>query len=652
MSKPVLWFRWRSFLAYGGAFFLTGLGWLLFKHLQLTHLTGLKLLARVLHREDGDFSAWEVLALYGSDVGWGLLLIPMLAGLLAAQRRLPDLRPLLVLMLLAYVMLLHADMAAFANVSTLLSWDMIGEALAWARTDPDVIQYYVTPRTWLKILASTVGLLLMLLWLDRGSWRWPQRLDKTSTVWAGLALALGMSMAVLLALLQPVSAYPQSSAALAQALMAMAPDLQAGQYRGHSQAQLQQAFCKEVGAPCPGKTSPPPPAVPPGESRDVILFIMETAPADFFDLAALLAEDPLLREWSRRSWLAQRHYATYPYTSDATFSMLAALYPEGRRQWQKCRESQPIGWVNDLRRVGYEARHYAPSPDSFEADRLMLERLGLRDRYIAEEEGAGRPRAQARLEQLWRRVFPDSGSAVPPKAVLDQQGLDRLLADIEGWHRLSRPYVAVFSPQIGHAPWQDLLQRPEPPSLQERALALGRLQMAWLHEIVAQLKRAARLERTLLLVTGDHGLRTRTEYAQLPAGWLAGVSSHVPLLIYDGGRALPFDPGQLSSHIDIGPTVLERLGVSSGQAYVEGLSLTAPERGQRRTYMQGVGYLGAELMHGEGRFLAHAPLRKACLSATRDGLDDGEVQPYARCSEAFEPLKALHLEAMRRLCLH
>ncbi len=651
MSKLAMAFRWRSFLAYASAFFLAGLGWLLFKHLQLKHLTGLKLLARVLNRAEEDFSPWELLGLYGADIALGLLLIPLLAGLLAAQRRMAGMRLLLALLLLADVLLLHADMAAFANVSTLLSWEMIGEALAWARDDPGIIPYYVGPRTWLKVLASTSGLMLLLVWLDRGRWAWPRQLDTASAAWIAGLLAAGLALTVLCGLLQPVAAYPQSSAALARAVSAMLPDPVQNQYRDYSPAQLQEAYCARVGAPCVAADERVEATAPPGGPRDVILFIMETAPADFFDLQSLMAEDPLLRVWSRHAWLARHHYSTYPYTSDATFSLLSALYPEGRRQWLKCPESRPLGWVAALRRAGYATQHYAPLPDSFEVDGLMLDRLGLPERYIAKEDTKESPSAAEHLELIRRRIFPDSRIPLPAKARLDQQALDRMLADMVAWQRQARPYVAVFAPQIGHGPWPDLLGRPGPAGLRARARALGQLQMAWLHEIVAQLQRTGRLDRTLLVLTGDHGLRTQAEDAELPAGWLTGASSRVPLQIYDGGLELPFDAGLVSSHIDIGPTVLQRLGLRTPQAYEEGLALTAPGLAGRRTYMHGVGYLGAELMHQQGLFLAHAPVRKACLSATRDDLDGAEVQPYARCQESFETLRALHLEAMRRLCL-
>lgn len=658
MSKQVM-FRWRSFAAFWFAFSLAGLGWLAFKRLQLEHLTGLKVLARVLNRPEGAFSTWELMGLYGADVGIGLLLIPLLAGLLAAQQRFKVARPLLVVLLLAYMLLLHADMAAFANVTTMLSWEMIREAAAWAQDDPEIIQYYVTPRTWLKIAGTTAGLILLLLWLDRGRWRQPASLSRAVVLRTVGALVAGLAIVALCGLMQPLSAYPQSSAALARALSAMMPDPQRNQYLGRSQAQLQEDFCQLVGVPCHAASAPAdtpaaaasaPARTAPQAPRDVILFIMETGPADFYDLPGLMAGDPLLRNWARHAWFAQRHYATYPYTSDATFSLLSGLYPEGRRQWLKCRDSQPLGWVETLRSAGYATRHYAPSPDSFEADGLMFQRVGLRDRYIAEADEAGREAATAQLDALRRRVFPQATQPLSAKAVLDQQSLGHLLADMAAWQRQSKPYVAVFAPQIGHGPWPDLLQRSTPVPLKERARLLGALQMAWLHEIVAQLKQAGRLEHTLVIVTADHGLRTQAEYPDIPAGWLTGVSSRVPLMIQDGGRPLPFDERRVSSHVDVGPTVLQRLGLKDPQRYVEGLPLSDPALAQRRTYIQGVGYLGAELMHHQGRFIAHAPMRKACMQSGTDDMSNGDVLPYARCQEAFEPFKAAHQEAMKRLC--
>lgn len=675
MVKQVPSFRWRSFLAYGGAFFLAGLGWMVFKHLQLEHLTGLKLLARVLHRADGAFSRWELMGLYGADIVLGLLVVPLAAGLLAAQQRVAGMRPLLSVLLLTDLLLLHADMAAFANVSTLLSWEMIREAAAWARDDPAIIPHYVTPRTWLKILLSTVGLLGLMLWLDRARWSWPKAPAGWRLLSQGGALVAGIALVVLLASLQPMASYPQSSAALTRAVLALMPDPEPEAFRQHDLAQLQRDFCAVSDSPCPspaatpdrvdpidaagtavaaavaGKAGAGAGRLPAPAPRDVILFIMETAPADFFDLPTLLAEDPLLHEWSRRAWIAKRHYATFPYTSDATFSLLSGLYPEGRRAWLQCRDSQPLGWVEALRRAGHATRHYAPTPDSFEADSLMFSRLGLPDRYIAEEEAAGRDAAAARLDMLRRQRFPDTTSPLPEKAVLDQQAFDRLLGDMAAWQRESRPYVAVFAPQIGHGPWPDLRQREGTTTLQERATTLGQLQMAWLHEIVAQLRRSGRLERTLLILTADHGLRTQTEFPDIPAGWLTGISSHVPLLVHDGGRPLPFDDQQVSSHVDIGPTVLQRLGMPVTQAFMEGLPLGDPGLARRRTYMLGVGYLGAELMHQHGRFLAHAPIRQACESATTDNLAGAELQPHARCQAVFEPLRAVHLEAMKRLCV-
>lgn len=66
----------------------------------------------------------------------------------------------------------------------------------------------------------------------------------------------------------------------------------------------------------------------------------------------------------------------------------------------------------------------------------------------------------------------------------------------------------MFFPEVGHGPWLPL--RGESAVL-DRGRALMRLHDEWLKEIVDLLRGAGRLERTVIAVTADHGVRTRAE---------------------------------------------------------------------------------------------------------------------------------------------
>ena len=75
-------------------------------------------------------------------------------------------------------------------------------------------------------------------------------------------------------------------------------------------------------------------------------------------------------------------------------------------------------------------------------------------------------------------------------------------------------------------------------------------------------KEKGRLDKTLIVILGDHGLRTRREYPPFHAGTLDDVTFHVPLVLYAPGVVestvrIPW----MTSHIDIAPSVLDLLGI-------------------------------------------------------------------------------------------
>jgi len=62
---------------------------------------------------------------------------------------------------------------------------------------------------------------------------------------------------------------------------------------------------------------------------------------------------------------------------------------------------------------------------------------------------------------------------------------------------------------------------------------LLQLQDKWLGQIVEQLSNDGRLDKTIIVVTGDHGIRTATEDPSFePHGLAPDYSFHVPLLIF------------------------------------------------------------------------------------------------------------------------
>lgn len=288
------------------------------------------------------------------------------------------------------------------------------------------------------------------------------------------------------------------------------------------------------------------------ESYDVIVWSLETAPARSFDLEAL----PALRRLSGDSWIGDRHFTTFPNTTHAHYSILTGCYPPNDvLSAERLRVSSLPGI---LRSHGYAAGIYGG--ENFDsANSRTYRALGL------DIHGAG---------------------------LGDRQSLDLLLHDIDEHLVRNERYFAMFCPQIGHGSWADSANPGSTPV--ERRRAILRTEDAWISSLVDLLKSRQRLEKTLLIVTGDHGVRDPAEDPAFRPGFVDEYSFHVPLIVYAPGVARGTRLENVTSHIDLAPTVLGLLGVTSLGLAADGLPLWDESIRTRKTFFLGRSYLGAD----------------------------------------------------------
>jgi arylsulfatase A-like enzyme len=137
----------------------------------------------------------------------------------------------------------------------------------------------------------------------------------------------------------------------------------------------------------------------------------------------------------------------------------------------------------------------------------------------------------------------------------------------------------------------------------ERGRAILALQDRHVGELVGFLKERGRLDRTILVVTGDHGVRTRAEDPIFEGGMIDDYSFHVPLIVHApaalGERVtIPW----ITSHIDVAPTVLDLLGCDAGRESEQGTPIWDPRLNERVTFFLANHYLGADGYHDQGKF--------------------------------------------------
>jgi membrane-anchored protein YejM (alkaline phosphatase superfamily) len=206
---------------------------------------------------------------------------------------------------------------------------------------------------------------------------------------------------------------------------------------------------------------------------------------------------------------------------------------------------------------------------------------------------------------------------------MDRQALEAMKRDISGWMASDQRYVSVLLTQIGHAPWPS---RPASRSVTEHGKLVAKIQDEWLGELVELIDRAGRLDKTTIIVTGDHGIRTTREDPELNAGFIDEYSFRVPLLIFsESAFSQPTYIDVLTSHIDISPTLLDILGVDRKRSLEQGLALWDYGLKDRKTFFLGNWYFGADGFHEDGEFQMYSEVLATAFANSKLQFDASKL---------------------------
>jgi phosphoglycerol transferase MdoB-like AlkP superfamily enzyme len=320
-----------------------------------------------------------------------------------------------------------------------------------------------------------------------------------------------------------------------------------------------------------------------GKARDynVLLFVLEAIPAQVFDPARDSLDDmPNVRRLRQHAFVSANHYTTFPVTNYAALSLYTSLYLKGGiGSATGSRQVELPGMVRSLRTAGYKTAFYGYvwKVDT-ERDDQMLRSLGF--------EKIVEPTIDESVDRGGWATFAGPVSYVENN---DLQALHSLRDHIHHWTAGRQKFAAAFFPEIGHDPWRELPGQ-KSSSVKQRGHALAVYQDAWLGELIDELERDGALDRTIIVVTSDHGLRSVAGPDQhiqfVSPGRLDDIVIHVPLLVYvPEVLKHPVTLEGPTSHIDIAPTLLDLLGVSAGRELEEGTAIWNPGITQRRLFL-------------------------------------------------------------------
>jgi len=574
--------------------------------------------------DSSQLSAGQFLYVFSETIFTAGILIPLATFLGCYFIHFKVMARIVLFLSLLLALLSYASLVSVFNTGTFLSWNLVLDSVLQGVRDPELASHYVSVRSASKLVVVLASICCAALAV---------RLITVRKLAPGLQKLIGCVLIASLAILPSAYVFARLSAdtelepgfdLITQQLIAFLQQ-EEDAYSVFDGLEIDQAislFQATVKAPqgqinnrYSGSES----------GSNLILISLETGPQNVIDFHSI-ARFKNFRKLAEKSLVAKQHYSTYPYTSDALFSVLGSLYPNSLRrhllsetslELHNNLDSDRIGLFNALSRSGYSVKVYMPSEFVFEADRAMFRVLGADEVFIPRNDSASEEELADLVESAatefpgYEKMSRIDTDSLKRKLTDDIASLNQLLSDIQTMASTGQKFGALFLPLVGHAPWPD--QEPER-TLLETGAEVFLLQDKWIGRIVQTLEEAGIADDTVVVVTADHGLRTAAEYPDLKPGVLNEISFRVPLIVYaPNALSDSIDIGHLTSHIDIAPTILSLLGIDDSLMYMLGSPIWDKRIANRRTYFLANDYLGADGYFESEKFHMYRPMANATV---------------------------------------
>jgi arylsulfatase A-like enzyme len=565
-------------------------------------------------RPSGVLTGWEKAALLRWDVALGLVLIPIaliVAGLVLPRWARVALSTVLALVAAAVLIVQESVRAATGGFT---SFGTLARATDWALRSRDTSLLVMPAGERIVLPACVVLVVVAALAAAFASERWLRRMN----VVAAMVVAAGVCAAMVLFVVRaPAIEWRQPMLLLvARAAVDATPAVSADGKPGLTLAGLRSRDRELAQLP----DAAPSPWAGKAQGYNVVFFVLETAPAVVFDPARdSLRDMPNARRLRQNSFVATSHFSTLPLSSSALFSLFTSTYARGADAVgaSLAENVQLPGMIRDLNAAGYETGYYGFVWKAHrERDDRMFASLGFKrivESNLDEGDLEGKTTFKGPIEYVERH---------------DRELLAKVLNDIHEWSAARQKFAAVFFPQLGHDPWR-APKGSKAKTLLDRGHALAVYQDAWLGELLAELERDGALDRTMVVLTSDHGLRTTEDPEQKTLRLVStrgdDIMIRVPLLIW-APRILT-SPERIewpTSHIDLAPTILDLLAVPHDPAREQGMDIWNPGLRNRRLFLA-MDFFGVQTGFSQGGEFYMRSRSQTVFKSTRAHFEDGDA---------------------------
>jgi hypothetical protein len=292
------------------------------------------------------------------------------------------------------------------------------------------------------------------------------------------------------------------------------------------------------------------PSASPGDLNVVLVFMESTYNKYLSLFGAAENTQPMLSRYKERMELFPNFFSNFASSIHARFAAFTSLYPVADYNAFTL-ERVPVKSVFEvLHENGYSTSLFYSSYLDFTGFRNFLQNRGLDEIYDADTMPGKDPRAMV----SW--------------GITEEQTLQAMQRQIHRYAQSDKKFFLTYVPAAPHYPYDHVPERFrsfKPAGADDyKALYLNELlYMDWvLASLVGELEKAGVLDKTLVIITDDHGEMLGGKGKAIGHGWwLNPELVNAPLILIDPdhkGYKVNTIPG---SQVDLLPTILDRLGL-------------------------------------------------------------------------------------------
>jgi hypothetical protein len=281
---------------------------------------------------------------------------------------------------------------------------------------------------------------------------------------------------------------------------------------------------------------------------------------------------PFLNRLAGEGWFLRNHFTPSNVSTKADFSIFSGLYDFFQRRTLGVRQDVQVPSLYNFLGPKYDSFLVSPSSSGWYFPLPFLRNGGLREIHTYENLNF---KIREELSTLGRYIARD-----------EIQTVDFFLQRIS---RAREPFLGMYVSFVAHFPYFDY--GPEYRIVENDGRSISRyinnlyLLDRQVQRIFEHLRKQGLLERTILVIVGDHGQAFGQHHADnyLHYRYSYNVNLEAPVIFYQPALFKPRSFSLPTNHTDILPTLLDALRISYNPALLDGESLF--QRKLRRKYI-------------------------------------------------------------------